>query len=465
VARAHLDRLGFDDVEILRLESPSIAGHTLKLLLLEPSGEPLDLDDLRERVAGRLSREGRARQRIAFTPFRLGPPAWVDDPDFDLARHVRRREGTEGLDDDGLAAVAGEVMAERLDPMRPLWALDLVGPLADGRSAIVARVHHAMADGISSLRFLGGLLWDEEDDMPAPPAWQPDPVPSGLALATEALRDRASAAPSGVARLARAAGNPSRWPNTARALAGLPGALRRELRPGSVDPELDRLVGREREIAFADVSLAQLKAIGHSRPGHVTVNDVLLAAVAGALRSWLEHGREEPVLRAQVPVSLHHHDERGDELGNRDSFLNVDLPLGEPDPVRRLERINAETMERKQHGDPAELYDLFHALSRLRPLYRAASRVASSAREFGLAISNVPGPHDPIQVAGRSVERLASVAEPAPHHALRMSAISNAGTVTIGLCSDPGALSGLGELVAAFTVSIEELSWATGASA
>jgi diacylglycerol O-acyltransferase / wax synthase len=465
VARAHLDRLGFDDVEILRLESPSIAGHTLKLLLLEPSAETLDLEELRARIAGRLSRETRARQRIAFIPLRLGPPAWVDDPEFDLARHVRRREGAEGLDDAGLTAVAAEVMAERLDPSHPLWALDLVDPLADGRSAIVARVHHAMADGISSLRFLGGLLWDEKGDGPAPPAWEPDPVPSAIALAADALRDQASAIPSGVARLIRAAANPSRWVEDSRALARLPGALRRELRPGPADPELDRPIGRRRELAFADVSLAELKAIGHSRPGHVTVNDVLLAAVAGALRSWLEHGRAEPALRAQVPVSLHQRDERGDELGNRDSFLNVDLPLGEPDPVRRLERINAETIERKQHGDPAELYDLFHALSRLRPLYRAASRATSSAHEFGLAISNVPGPRDPIAIAGRRVERLASVAEPAPHHALRISAISNAGTVTIGLCSDPEALSGLDELAAAVAASIEELSSATKASA
>jgi diacylglycerol O-acyltransferase / wax synthase len=458
----HLDRLAFDDVEILRLESPSIAGHTLKLLLLEPSIEPLGLEELRGRIAGRLSRETRARQRIAFTPLRLGPPAWVDDPDFDLARHVRRREGTDGLDVGGLAAVAGEVMARRLDPACPLWALDLVGPLADGRSAIVARIHHAMADGISSLRFLGGLLWDEAGDGPASPAWKPDPVPSGLALATDALRDRASAVPSGVASLVRAAANPSRWAEDVRAVAALPGALRRELRPGAADPELDRLIGRRRELAFADVSLAELKAIGRSRPGHVTVNDVLLAGVAGALRGWLEHGREEPALRAQVPVSLHNRDERADELGNRDSFFNVDLPLAEPDAVRRLERINAETMERKQQSDPAELYDLFHALSRLRPLYRAASRVTSSAREFGLAISNVPGPRDPIHVAGRRVERLGSVAEPASHHALRVSAISNAGTITIGFCSDPGALPGLDGLADAFSASVAELREAVG---
>jgi diacylglycerol O-acyltransferase len=460
VARTELDRLSFDDVEILRLESPAIAGHTMKLLLLEPG--PLDVDELRERVAARLDREPRARQRVAFTPLRLGPPAWVDDPDFELARHVGARAGTEGIDEDGLHRAAAAIMSERLDPEAPLWAFELVGPLADGRSAIVARIHHAMADGISSLRFLEGLLWDGADDRSGASRWEPGPVPSGLELARGALRERAGEVLPGAARLARAAATPGRWVEGARALAALPGAVRRELRPGVADPELDQRVGGGRTVAFADVPLATLKAIGHSRPGHVTVNDVLLAAVAGALRRWLEHGRDEGTLRAQVPVSLHHRDERADELGNRDSFLNVDLPLDEPDPLRRLERINAETAERKLRGDPDELYHLFHALSRLRPLYRAASRIAAGPREYGLAISNVPGPGEPIHVAGRRVERLGSVAEPAPHHALRMSAISNAGTVTVGFCSDPDAVPGLDRLVEDFSVAVDELREAVG---
>jgi diacylglycerol O-acyltransferase / wax synthase len=462
VARTDHDRLSFDDVEILRLKSSSIAVHTMKVLLLEPGSGPLDVGELRRRVEARLAREPRARQRVVFTPLRLGPPAWVDDPDFELERHVALRPGTEGIDEAELHRAAAEVMAERLDPSRPLWALDLIGPLADGRTAIVARIHHAMMDGISSTRFLGVLLWDGAGQQPDPSPWEPEPAPSGLELATEALRGRAAGVLPGTARLARAATSPARWADGARALAALPGAVRRELRPGAVDAELDQRIGSGRAVAFADVPLATLKAIGRSRPGHVTVNDVMLAAVAGALRRWLEHGREEAALRAQVPVSLHHRDEREDQLGNRDSFLNVDLPLGEPDPVRRLERINSETTEGKLRGDPGELYHLFHALSRLGPIYRATSRAASSPREFGLAISNVPGPREPIHVGGRRVERLGSVAEPAPHHALRVSAISHAGTVTVGFCSDPDALSGLERLADAFSAAVDELRDATG---
>ena len=130
----------------------------------------------------------------------------------------------------------------------------------------------------------------------------------------------------------------------------------------------------------------------------MTVNDVLLAGVAGGLRRWLAAaGKRLPRLRAQIPVSLHHRDEARSELGNRDSFLNVDLPVSEPDPLTRLELINAETTERKRLGDAEELYDLFHALSRFRHLERAAEHLAGGPREFSLSISNVPGPAVPPQ--------------------------------------------------------------------
>ena len=213
-----------------------------------------------------------------------------------------------------------------------------------------------------------------------------------------------------------------------------------------------------RELAFAIAPLSQLKAIGHSRPGHVTVNDVLLASVAGGLREWLLSGHEAlPRLRAQVPVSLHHRDEGEGELGNRDSFLNVDLPLGDPDPLSRLDRISAETAERKRLGDAEELYDFFHALARFRHLGRAVERLAGGPREFSLSISNVPGPRAPVSVAGRLVEQLCSASEPAARHALRISAISCAGTVGIGLCTDPEALPELSRLADAIERSFAEL--------
>ncbi len=429
------DRLSFDDARILALETSAIAGHTLKLLMLEP-GEPLDLGALRAAVDARLPADSRGRDRVEVSD--LGPAAgarWVADDGFEISNHVRRRDGTSGVDELGAWTAAGELMAERLDHRRPLWAFDLVGPLDDGREAIVARIHHAMADGISCVRFLGEVLWDE----------------SG------AIETAVEPAPGAAAASAAAVGS-----DRAREARRLAGAVRRELGARASETILDRRIGSARELAFSSVPLQQLKAIGASRPGHVTVNDVLLAGVAGGLRRWLAAaGKRLPRLRAQIPVSLHHRDEARSELGNRDSFLNVDLPVSEPDPLTRLELINAETTERKRLGDAEQLYDLFHALSRFRHLEQAAEHLAGGPREFSLSISNVPGPRSRLSVAGRAVERLCSVAEPADRHALRVSAISCSGSVGIGLCTDPEAVAGLAGLATAIDASLAELRAAT----
>jgi diacylglycerol O-acyltransferase / wax synthase len=416
------DRLSPDDARILALESSAIAGHTLKLVTVEAGGEPFDLQALRDAVEARLPAGSHGRQRVEVDD---EGARWVPDDAFDVAAHVRRHQTGEELDERGLWAVAAELMSERLDHRRPLWSFDLIGPLADGREAIVARIHHAMADGISCVRFLDEVLWDR--------VTEPGPPPSA-------------------ARTAAAGGSP------AHDLRRLPGAVLRELGHRAKDSVLDRPIGSARALAFTAVPLAELHAIGASRPQHTTVNDVLLAGVAGGLREWLgAAGERLGRLRAQIPVSLHHRDEEATELGNRDSFLNVDLPLAEPDPLARLDLISAETRARKRLGDAEELYDLFHALGRCGPLERAVERLASGPHEFSLSISNVPGPRTPLTIAGRPVERLCSVAEPAQRHALRVSAISCAGTVGIGLCTDPEALSGITELAEAIDEALGEL--------
>ncbi len=423
------DLLSADDARILGLESASIAGHTLKLIVLEPAAAPLDLERLRASVGSRLPRGSRGRDRVD-----LGPPArWVADEGFEVAAHVRRAEGTDGIDERGAWAAAAALMAQRLDHERPLWRFDVVGPLADGREAVVCRIHHAMADGISSVRFLREVLWDEVEAEPAAP-------PGGRATGERAAERR----------------------HLAAELARMPGAVVRELGHRASDTVLDRRIGAARELAFSAVPLAQLKAIGASLPGHVTVNDVFLAGVAGGLRDWLEHAGERlPRLRAQIPVSLHHREEGAGELGNRDSFMNVELPIAEPDPVARALAINAQTTARKQHHDAEELYDLFHALARYKHLDRAAERLAGGPREFSLSISNVPGPGCALAVGGRAVESLYSVAEPADRHALRVSAISCSGEIGIGLCTDPDAVAGIDALAAAIGESLVELGEAT----
>lgn len=419
VDRADPDRLSVDDARILRLESATITGHTLKLVVLDPHPEPLDVGALQAAVAERLASQPRSRQRVDTS----GPqPRWVDARDFAIGEHVRRHASPDCRCQADLWRAVSGLMSEHLDRDRPLWTFDVIGPLADGREAIAVRIHHAMADGIACVRFLDAVLWDRHREP------------------THASRPAKSVLPR--SRLAE--------------VRHLPGALRRELgHPGSRSP-FDRPITGSRELAFTVAPLAELKAIGASRPSHATVNDVLLAVVAGGLRTWLGRSRA-PHLHAQVPVSLHHRDEAADDLGNRDSFINVDLPLGEANSLTRLDLVSAETRTRKSLGDAEELYDLFHALGRVKHLGNAVQRLARNAREFSVAISNVPGPPAPVSVAGRRVQHLFSSSEPAAHHALRISAISCAGDVGIGLCTDPQALPDIARLAEAIEHSYAEL--------
>ncbi len=420
------DALAPDDARILAMESAAITGHTLKLNVLEPGTGPLDLDALRVAVAQRLPSQPRATQRIDSS----GPqPRWVQATDFDIRDHIRRQAASCGSRADLWRTVSG-LMSEHLDRSRPLWTFDVIGPLADGREAVAVRIHHAMCDGIAAVRFMHAVLWDAHDDPPARATTPSVHRPAETGGFAEVLR--------------------------------MPGAVLRELgHPGSRSP-FDRPITNSRELAFTVAPLAEVKAIGAARPSRATVNDVLLAIITGGLRTWL--GQSSSLARhlhAQVPVSLHHRDEDAAQLGNRDSFMNVDLPLREVDPLVRLDRISAETSERKRLADAEEMYDLLHALGRMKHVGHAAQRLSKSPREFSVAISNVPGPRVPVGVAGRRVQHLFSSSEPAAHHALRISAISCAGDLGIGLCTDPQALPDIARLADAIEASYAELRAAT----
>jgi WS/DGAT/MGAT family acyltransferase len=456
-----MERLSADDARILRLETDAIAGHTLKLALVEPprDGQPLTVERVRDRVAARLGNLPRARQRLAPTPLRLAAPAWVDDPAFDVRNHVRAAAG-EMSNGAELPRLVGTLMAERLDHARPLWCIDVAGPLDDGRTALVIRVHHCLADGVTFLRMLSELLWDRDDNwVPVPAAaWQPEPAPGTLRLLASGAGSRMRGIGGALAGGARAAASPRRWRDAGRGLAALPATLRRELWPLGADTAFDRRISGEREVAFTACELDDLKRIEHAAGNGVTVNDVVLAVVAGAIRRWLgAHHQPLQAMRVQIPVSMHHRDEAPGALGNRDSFLFCDLPVAEPDPRKRLAAINAETLSRKQHQDADELYAFFHSLSHVKPLYRVASGLASGPREFALSVSNVPGPREPVHLLGGRVAELYSLAEPADRHALRASAVSLAGRMGLGFCTDPGAVPGVAELAAGLDASLEEL--------
>ena len=465
-----INRLAPEDARILRLETSAIAGHTCKVAVVEPTADGrIDFGALSASIESRLDRAPRCRQRVEFTPMGLGAPAWVDDDSFEITNHVVWADGGRPLDADGFRRRAGELMGTRLDHTRPLWRLDVFG-LEEERTGLVMRIHHAMADGISALRIGEDLLWDPHPD-PAPTGsgeWEPQPAPSRMRLAANGVAERAADAGRAVAGAVGSLAHPRRIAGSLRDAGREPGALIRELTPLGGSSSLDAHIGPDRELAFADAPLDNLKRIEHAvgdRIGsHVTVNDVVMAVVAGGLRRWLiDRGETGEAMRAQIPVSMHGREEGPGQLSNLDSFIYVDLPIGEPDPVRRLERINGESVDRKLHHDADSLYRFFHGLSHVSPLYREAMRLAAGPREFSLSISNVPGPRDAVYVLGGEVSDLHSIAEPADRHALRVSAVSLDGVMHIALCTDPEALSGLDELAHAMEDSVAELLERSGA--
>ena len=464
-----MERLTFDDAQILRLETEAIKGHTLKVLAVAPRPDrgPLTADELRAAVEPRLALEPKSRKRVVFPSGPGADPFWADDPDFDLANHVTEVAVEEAVGGRGLLDHAARLFEERLDHERPLWRVDLV-PMSGGGTGVVMRIHHCLADGITSQRFARSLFWDDE---PNPPAverkeWAPAPEPGVLDVATSTVRKHVAQAPGAVAGAVtgavRAAPNPGAWVRGAREVTKLPGAIARELVPQRGKTILDHKLGPRRDLAVAWLSLDEMRGAAHlasDRFGtHVTVNDVLLAVLAGGLRTWLtEHGGASGRLRVQIPVSLHGRDE-GAEVGNRDSFLNLDMRIDVADPVERLRLINLETVKRKEAGDAEVLYDYFHQLSRFKPLYRGITRIASSPHDFALSVSNVPGPKQPVYVQGAEAAGFLSMAEPADRHALRISAVSYAGALAIGISCDPEAVSEIDALAREVEEAAAELA-------
>jgi Wax ester synthase/diacylglycerol acyltransferase catalytic domain/WS/DGAT C-terminal domain len=387
--------LSTEDTRILALESGNIRGHTCKLIVFAGVRSAAEVRAQLEERLGAVPQLTRQLDPDA------NPPAWIDDPTFSLDRHVIDRGA---LDDAGLRRLVATAMETPLDRRRPLWAMDVVSPLAGVRTAIVWRIHHAVADGMTAMRMASVLLLDAAED-----------------------------------------GSHGRQPSHPRAsplrlVASLPKTLRQAVgRRASLSP-LACDAGPHREVAFVDAPLEVLHRVGHAAPVPATVNDVALSAVGAGLRAWLQKvGAPLTGVRAKVPVSLHQPDEA--DTANRDSFIFVDLPVEQRDPLERLAAITRETRGSKTRHDAETLNAFFRGLGRLSPsLDRRAEHWAMSPRIFTLNVSNVPGPRGPQLVLGAPLLELHSLAEIAHRHVLRVAIVSAGGRISFGLCADADAV-------------------------
>lgn len=462
MAQRHMDRLTSFDTSFLANEKAN--GHMAIGALLVCEGSPPSQDDFLTHIRSRVHQLPRLRQRLLYPPLGLGTPFWVDYPDFDIHQHVSRvalpPPGTEAQ----FRELVGRLLAPPLDRSKPLWELILVEGFEDDRFTIVYKTHHAMADGISAVD-IGMLLFDvepraEPDRSEAP--WQPRRSPTRLGLAWHA----GSGVLATLARLGRWLRRALRDPGRARrragdGLAGLWEVTWNLARPAPRVP-LNAEIGPARSFCWANFELAEFKRIKNALGG--TVNDVTLAVVAGALRSWLcERGVavEGIELKALVPVSIRTENEHG-ELGNKLTAMRGPLPVGIEDPVARLRAVSAAMDALKVSRQPlgAEaiwgLNDWFRDFA--PPLLLAPTAAINfSTRLFNLLVTNFPGPQVPFFVLGRELTAVYPIGFLAHRHALAIAILSYNGGVGFGLLADPDSLPEAERIAAHLGGAVEEL--------
>jgi WS/DGAT/MGAT family acyltransferase len=409
-----------------------------------------EFGELFEHVRGRLSRDVRFRQRLATTPLRANAPLWIDDDTFEAERHIVPAKSST------LSEVVDDCMSRQLERDRPLWQLCVADRLEDGRIGVVGKAHHCMVDGIAAVE-LAALLLDPTPD-PMPPdedGWRPAPEPDVFSRLSRGVLDQVSA-DLGLLRLpARALRSPSYAVRLAADAARAARAGLGMLRPATPVRPVNGPLSPFRHLAGARRPLADLHRIRTAFD--TTVNDVMLAVAAAAMRRLFQQRGELPVsLKAMVPVNVR--SEEHGTSGNRISFMFVNLPCDEPDPARRLRSINLETTRRKQHGEPHWVGEALDAVGYLpQPMRDVVSHVIASPMVFNLTVSNIPGPSEPMYMLGCELEEAYPVVPIAEGHSMSIGVTTIRDRACFGVYADAEALPDVDELASAIHESVDEL--------
>jgi WS/DGAT/MGAT family acyltransferase len=458
VAQQHLDRLSAVDAAFLHQESPTTHMHIGAVVTLEPPAP--DFVALREHVRARLPLVPRYRQKLATPPLALGRQRWIDDPAFNLDYHVRHTALPAPGGAEQLRRLIGRLFAHRLDRTKPLWELWFVEGLEGGRTALVSKTHHALVDGVSGVD-LATVLFDldpEPREIETADAWQPRPEPSPAQLAAEGVRTDLGRIAGLPLRGFGLLGDPERSLADAReALGGVAEVVRAGLDPAPPSP-LNVRIGPHRRFEWVSAALDELKEVKGELGG--TVNDVVLAVVAGALRRWY-HARGLPVsgvtLRACVPVSVRTAGEKG-AMGNRLAQMVCPLPLGEGDPLVRYREISAAMAGIKDSRQAIGAEVIASAQEFAPPTILAqASRLNFSSRFYNLLVTNVPGPQIPLYVLGRRIESVFPIPFLAGDRALAVAVMSYDGGMGFGLLGDLDALHDLDAVGRGIREALDEL--------
>jgi diacylglycerol O-acyltransferase len=465
-AMARYERLSTLDRTFLDLEYPETHMHFAGVMIFEsaPVATPqggIDFATIRSYVASRLQQMPRYRQKIARIPIE-NHPVWIDDARFNLDYHVRHTALPRPGGDETLKRLTARVVSQQLDRGKPLWELWIVEGLGDGRFAAITKTHHCMIDGVSAVDLATTLLSPAPvTSFPPAEPWTPEPAPSAAQLlADEAGRRLAAPLTLGKAAIEALQSPAEMAANVAEQVSAVTETLGAGLSPAS-DTPFNCPIGPHRRFDWTGFDLSSVKRVKDRLGG--TVNDVVLATVAGAVGAFLRGRGLDPSalqaldFRAMVPVSVRAAAEHG-MLGNRIASWAVKLPIGEADPRRRLAAVRAATEELKRSRLAMGAEVLARVSEWTVPtLLSMAMRLAARARSFNLTVTNVPGPQIPLYLLGAKMLAAYPLGPLFENQALNIALLSYDGNLNWGLNADYDALPDLADLVAAIRASFGEL--------
>jgi WS/DGAT/MGAT family acyltransferase len=438
----HLDRLSAIDASFLHQEKPNSHMHVGGVSIF--NGPPPPYEAFADSMRSRLHLVPRYRQKLAHPPLESGRPLWVDDPNFNLEYHVRHTALPAPGDEPQLMRLTARIFSQRLDRSKPLWEMWLIEGLTDNRFALIAKTHHALVDGISGVD-IAQVLFDlspEPAAIDAPgDAWQPAPEPSSAQLAAAGLKGLVRASVGLATQAVFAASRPNTALEKAREAAeGIGEIVWAGLNPAPETP-FNVEIGPHRRFSVVRSSLAEYKEVKNAFG--CTLNDVVLAVVAGALGDFLRARgiRTEGLeLRALVPVSIRPKDQLN-QLGNQLAAMRAALPVYVKDPVTRVKLVK-QAMDGLKESKQAVGAATLAAVNSLAPptILAQASRLNFSTRLFNLLVTNIPGPQLPLYLLGRQLNDLFPVAFLPENHALAIAIMSYNGGLDYGLLGDYDAM-------------------------
>jgi WS/DGAT/MGAT family acyltransferase len=453
------------DAEFLALETPSVYGHVSGLSIYDPSTAPggtLTAGDICRTIGERLHLLKPFTWKLAQVPFGLDHPYWVEDPDFDLDFHIRELALAAPGTRRQLADQVARIVARPLDRARPLWELYVIGGLDGDRVALLTKIHHAAVDGVSGAEILSALLdrTPEGRDLPQRRRRRPRREPGQLEMLARGLAGVPRQPVRALRHVPAILANADRIPfndavpglgtvNRATARVArrvLPGDHAHVLEGPRVRPPRTVFNGRispHRRFAFGELPLERVKAIKDA--AGVTVNDVVVAVCAGAVRRWLIEHDDLPAepLVAMVPVSVRAPEQVG-TFGNRVSALIVPVPTDVADPVERLRSAN-ETLRVAKERHRALPASILQDVTEFVPpaLFTRAARLIQRLGTLGpmrpplnLVISNVPGPREPLYCAGARLLNHFPVSVITEGMGLNITAMSYLDHIDVGIVVD-----------------------------